>query len=302
MEVDAGVAAGGPQAAAGLVAGGDVGAGDGGDEGVEALALGLAGGALLGLALLLGLPSASGLGLRLASAAFFLAASAFACAAAALASACFWRRPARRSGRRASSPMTTACVRPVSLGGCLVRGGSAGEARSADDAGGGEGGDAGDVARSCASCGSGRRCFPVARVNAMAGWSFPSFSPTGLADGFGAGRSPTGSLAARASDSPQGLRGSPAPLARADGDSAMTVRCRGCGVLLTNSRTDAKRDIFRSPNRTGFLCARHRTDTQPRCIPDITGTRGRQRHGIPYRPDRSPGPAGPLPSARSVSR
>ena len=56
VEVDAGVAAGGPDGAAGLVAGGDVRAGDG--RGVrlqQALTLGRAGGAGLDLALLLGL-------------------------------------------------------------------------------------------------------------------------------------------------------------------------------------------------------------------------------------------------------
>lgn len=55
VEVDAGVAAGGPQRTAGLVAGGDVGAGDRQHEGVEALALGLAGGTHACLALLHGL-------------------------------------------------------------------------------------------------------------------------------------------------------------------------------------------------------------------------------------------------------
>ena len=46
--------------------------------------------------------------------------------------------------------------------------------------------------------------------------------------------------------------GQPAPGA-ADGDSAMAVRCRGCGGLLANSRTDARRADFQSPNRQALL-------------------------------------------------
>src|SRR5882757_7192002 len=65
VEVDAGGTAGRPEAAAGLVAGGDVRAGDRRDEGVEALALGRAGGAFLGLALLLGLLLGGRIGLLL---------------------------------------------------------------------------------------------------------------------------------------------------------------------------------------------------------------------------------------------
>jgi hypothetical protein len=55
-------AAGGPEGTAGLVAGGDVRAGDRCDEGVEPLALGGAGGAHLGLALRLGLRGGLGPG------------------------------------------------------------------------------------------------------------------------------------------------------------------------------------------------------------------------------------------------
>ncbi|BFO15965.1 hypothetical protein SHKM778_23530 [Streptomyces sp. KM77-8] len=44
----------------------------------------------------------------------------------------------------------------------------------------------------------GRRCLPGARVNAMYRLVLSFLSPTGLADGFGAGRSPTDPLATRA--------------------------------------------------------------------------------------------------------
>ena len=53
----------------------------------------------------------------------------------------------------------------------------------------------------------------------------------------------------------------------------MTVRCRGCGGTLTNSRTDAKRADFRSPNGSRlFVAHRHRADRQP--PPQIGHTRG----------------------------
>ena len=221
----------------GLVSGGDVRAVDGRDEGVERACARPRGRRAPRLrARLRRLASA----LRLASAAAF-----------ALASASWRRRAGGAVGLvaelrpRVSSAMTG--VRPVSSGGRCCRGRRRRPGR-----------------RGCRRhpWWRSRRYRRCLRSGAPAGTgpmlpggtgerhggaeSFPSFSPTGLADGFGAGRSPTGPLRTKAPDSPQGL-GSPAPPARACGDSAMTVRCRGCGGLLPNSRTDAMRIIFQSP-------------------------------------------------------
>ncbi|GGW13406.1 hypothetical protein GCM10010264_53730 [Streptomyces globisporus] len=38
-----------------------------------------------------------------------------------------------------------------------------------------------------------------------------------------------------------------------DGDSAMTARRRGCGIRVTDSRADARRGDFPSPNGQGDL-------------------------------------------------
>ena len=169
VEVDAGVAAGGPEGAAGLVAGGDVRAGDGSDEGVEALALGLTGGALLGLALRLGLlarpwPSR---GLLAAS------ASAFALAAASSA-ALLWAA--------AWASIWSASVSPMTIDLASGRSARRRRCRSAARAGAARVPTTPVVASAAmpampalVRCSRlGRRCFPVARVNAME-WLVLSF-------------------------------------------------------------------------------------------------------------------------------
>ncbi|CAM5643959.1 hypothetical protein SFUMM280S_04735 [Streptomyces fumanus] len=225
VEVDPGVAAGGPQAAAGPVGGRHVGGADGRHVGGQALALGLPGGALLVLAGLLdgllggfgGLSAGGFLG-RALGGGFFGGQSL----GGGLGVYLLGHGVAEGDEDRGEAGL---------LGGGL---GGEGRGREGADHSAG-GGAATPAARAVVRCiRPGRRCLPVARVNAMYGLApFPSLSPTGLADGFGAGRSPTDPLAGRA-----GVRFTPGtavgprlPWLAPYGDSAMAVRCRGCGAL-----------------------------------------------------------------------
>ena len=187
-------------------------------------------------------------------------------------------------------------LRETGVGDGVVGGGDGRGGEGAHDSGGGEGGDARDV-RAAARHTAGRAMLPGGTGERHgAAVSFPSISPTGLADGFGAGRSPTDSSAGggvRFTPGTEWVPGSPGSRLRGLGDHCPVPRLRR---VVTDSGTDARRLIFQSPNRRRFLLRtphdREATSPTNRTYGQTPGARAPPGSSLSPRPRGSRGPEG----------